>query len=144
MNVPDVNLLLYAANEESEFHERALSWWEEQMNLGHPIALAWITVLAYVRITTHPRAEKRLSIKEAIADVGDWLKRPNIRMAIPGPRHWEILSGLLEQLEISGNSTTDALLAAISIEHGWTLCSADQGFEKYPGLKWLNPLRVSS
>lgn len=34
----------------------------------------------------------------------------------------------------------DAHLAALAIEHGLTLCSADSDFAKFSGLRWLNPL----
>jgi predicted nucleic acid-binding protein len=33
----------------------------------------------------------------------------------------------------------DAHLAALAIEHGLTLCSADGDFARFPGLRWLNP-----
>jgi predicted nucleic acid-binding protein len=35
---------------------------------------------------------------------------------------------------------TDIHLAALAIEHGLTLCSADGGFARYPKLRWINPL----
>jgi hypothetical protein len=34
----------------------------------------------------------------------------------------------------------DIHLAALAIEHGLTLCSADRGFARFPGLRWENPL----
>lgn len=34
----------------------------------------------------------------------------------------------------------DVHLAALAIEHGLTLCSADGGFARYPKLRWINPL----
>ena len=33
-----------------------------------------------------------------------------------------------------------ARVAALAIEHGLTLCSADGDFARFPELKWLNPL----
>ena len=43
-------------------------------------------------------------------------------------------------LGIAGNLTSDAHLAALAIEHGAQLCSADSDFARFPGLKWMNPL----
>jgi predicted nucleic acid-binding protein len=34
----------------------------------------------------------------------------------------------------------DAALAAISIEHGATLCTTDRGFARFAGLVWTNPI----
>ena len=34
----------------------------------------------------------------------------------------------------------EAHLAALAIEHGLTLCSADGDFAKFAGLRWQNPL----
>jgi predicted nucleic acid-binding protein len=35
---------------------------------------------------------------------------------------------------------TDAHLAALAVEYGATLCSADADFSRFPGLSWHNPL----
>ena len=40
------------------------------------------------------------------------------------------------------NLVPDAHLAALSIEHGLLLCSADGDFARFPDLRWLNPLSV--
>jgi hypothetical protein len=34
----------------------------------------------------------------------------------------------------------DAHLAALAIEHGLMLCSADGDFARFSGLRWQNPL----
>jgi hypothetical protein len=41
---------------------------------------------------------------------------------------------------MGGNLVTDAHLAALAIEHGLTLCSADTDFARFRKLKWENPL----
>jgi len=42
--------------------------------------------------------------------------------------------------DITGNLVPDAHLAALAIEHGLTLCSADGDFARFPGVRWENPL----
>lgn len=51
-----------------------------------------------------------------------------------------MLRELLEDAGTAGNLTTDAHLAAVAIEHGATLCSADRDFGRFSGLRWVNPL----
>jgi len=34
----------------------------------------------------------------------------------------------------------DAQLAALAVEHGLTLCSADTDFARFTDLRWANPL----
>lgn len=42
--------------------------------------------------------------------------------------------------QIQGAQTTDAVLAALTREHGATLASTDAGFCRFPSLSWINPL----
>ncbi len=39
-----------------------------------------------------------------------------------------------------GDLIQDMHLAALAIEHGLTLASADGDFARFPRLKWMNPL----
>ncbi len=142
MILPDVNLLLYAHAADAPQHARAKAWWEQTVGSGAPIVLPWAVVLGYVRITTHPRAVARpLAPAAAIADVAQWLARPNVSVIEPGPRHLAILTELLSELGLGGRLTTDAHLAAIAIEHQCELYSHDADFGRFSGLRWRDPLR---
>lgn len=60
-----------------------------------------------------------------------------------GARGWldQQLNGQLLRLPgVHANLVPDAHLAALAIEHGLALCSADTDFARFPGLKWMNPL----
>jgi predicted nucleic acid-binding protein len=59
----------------------------------------------------------------------------------PTERHAGILRNLITHVGTAGNLTTDAHLAALAIEHGAQLCSADADFSRFPGLRWVDPLR---
>jgi uncharacterized protein len=63
-----------------------------------------------------------------------------VQVLDPGPRHLPLLGNLLEQLGVAGNLTTDALLAALAIEHGCELHANDAEFGRFSGLRWVNPL----
>jgi toxin-antitoxin system PIN domain toxin len=137
----DANLLLYAYDTTSENHATARAWWERSLSDTQLVRLAWITVVAFVRITTHPRVFREpMTITEASEHVGSWLERPMVGLLDPGERHWSILSNLLREARATANLVTDAHLAALAIEHGATLCSTDRDFRRFPGLSWENPL----
>ncbi len=58
----------------------------------------------------------------------------------PTERHAEVMGRLLALPGMLGNLVPDAHLAALAIEHGLTLCSADGDFARFPGLNWVNPI----
>lgn len=55
MILVDANLLLYAVNSDLEPHPEAQRWWQETLSGTEPVGLPWVVVLAFVRLTTHPR-----------------------------------------------------------------------------------------
>lgn len=61
-------------------------------------------------------------------------------MPLPGARHQEILGDLMKRPLMTSRLVADAYLAALSIEHGLTVCSTDGDFAKFPGVTWQNPL----
>jgi hypothetical protein len=137
----DANLLLYAYDPSSPHHEAARDWLENTLSGAQHIGLAWMTLLAFVRVSTSRRVlEHPLTITEAAATVSAWLERPTITVLNPGERHWEILRDVMTKGQAHGPLIMDAHLAALAIEHGATLASADRDFARFPGLKLLNPL----
>lgn len=58
----------------------------------------------------------------------------------PADRHWDILRSLLHEGQTTGPLVMDAVVAAIALEHGATLCTTDRDFARFPGIKWTNPL----
>ena len=141
MILVDANLLLYAVNRDLPQHERALAWWNSTLSGQKPVGLAWAVILAFLRITTNPRVfERPLDIEAASAVVNEWLAIPVVRPVVPGIAHWSIFRQLIEQTGAGGNLTTDAHLAALAIEQGASLYSADHDFKRFPGLVYVNPL----
>jgi uncharacterized protein len=141
MIVPDINLLVFAHNADAPLHEAARDWWQDLLTSGEPVALPWAVVLGYVRIMTHPAVlERPLRPAEALADVRQWLARPNVELMTPGPRHLELLEHMLGTLGVAGNLTTDAHLAALAVESQAEVHSNDRDFARFPGLRWRDPL----
>lgn len=141
MIVPDLNLLIYATDARATRHGDARVWWADCLTGRERVGLAWSVVLGYLRIATSPRIlERPLAIGEAQADVESWLSRRNVTMIEPTGRHLEILSGLLGPIGVGGNLVQDAHLAALAVEHGGEVHSADGDFARFAGVRSRNPL----
>jgi hypothetical protein len=44
--------------------------------------------------------------------------------------------------QASGPLVSDAEVAALTIEYGGVLHTADRDFARFPGLRWMNPLTL--
>lgn len=141
MILVDANLLLYAVNSDSPWHPPARAWLEETLSGSAALGLAWNVILAFVRITTRAGIFARpLAPEEAIAYVDSWIEQPNVRQVVPGPSHWLIFRSLIHHTGTAGNLSSDAHLAALAIEQGYRVYSADNDFRRFPGIEHLNPL----
>jgi len=137
----DANLLLYAYHPSADQHRKSRAWLEASLSGPELVRFAWLTLWAFLRIATNPRVfERPLSVSEASAAVSAWLAQPVAGILEPGERHWDILNRLMRDGQTAGPLVMDAVLAAIAIEHGATLCTTDRDFSRFAGLKWINPL----
>jgi len=141
VKVVDANLLLYAVDETSPHHEAAKPWLERELSGSETFGLAWAVLLAFIRLGTNPRVfATPLTVEEALDLADSWLEQPCAAVVHPTDRHSQILRELLAPFGTAGNLTSDAHLAALSVEHGAELCSADADFARFPRVRWLNPL----
>jgi uncharacterized protein len=139
--IVDANVLLYAVDASSQFHKAARDWLETSLNEPTRVGLPWASLLAFQRISTHPRASvSPLTPRQAWSFVADWLDADASWVPVPGQRHAEILSDLIVAGDLRGNLVTDAHLAALAIEHGVGVCSADSDFARFPQITWVNPI----
>ena len=74
------------------------------------------------------------------AEGAAWLARPNVRLLVAGPGHVESVCRLLAKAGTAGNLVTDAQVAALALEYGATVHSADTDFARFKGVRWENPL----
>lgn len=137
----DANLLLYAVHRESRHHERALSWLTEQLNSSHRVGLPWQSLGGFLRIVTNPRVLPD-PLRPAVAwrQVVEWLAAPAAWVPGPGPGYADLLGELIVRYEIAGKLVPDAMLAALALEHGLEICSADTDFARFTEVRWSNPL----
>lgn len=139
--IVDVTLLLYARDEQAHHHERARQWLTEQLNGSRQVGLAWLSLGSFVRVSTHARIfESPLSAAQAWGQVREWLAIDVVWTPNPGPGYPEILGGLIERHQVTGNLVPDAQLAALAIENGLVVASTDTDFARFTEARWENPI----
>lgn len=137
----DANVLLFAQDDSSPFHEPAVRWITDALNGDTRVGLPWPALLAFVRIRTHPRAyAEPLTPEQAWSQVDDWLAAPTAWVPGPTERHPEVLGHLVRRHQLRGNAIPDGHLAALAIEHGVAVCSADTDFARFNEVRWINPI----
>lgn len=141
MILPDVNVLVYAHHEDSPDHEPFRIWWEKTVNGPRGFAVADLVLSGFVHVVTHPRLFDHPLPTAAALDAVEAIRgRPNCTVLAPGGRHWAIFSHLCRHTRAKGNAIPDAYLAALAIETGSELVTADRGFARFPGLAVRHPL----
>lgn len=141
MILVDANLLLYAYHPKADQHAASKAWLEAVLAGPGLVRFAWLTLWAFLRISTNHRVfDRPLSTAEAEEAVASWLAQPVAGILEPGERHWEIVCRLMQEGQASGPLIMDAALAALAMEHGATLNTTDRDFARFPGLRWTNPL----
>lgn len=141
MIIPDANVLIYAHDEASPWHGKARAWWEETLSGTEPVGLPWVVVLAVTRLLTHPHVcENPLSPAQMRSIVEAWVGFPHVRLIHLSENALGRFLDLLEEAGTGGNLSTDALIALHGLEHSATIASNDRDFDRFAGVKRLNPL----
>ena len=136
MKLVDANVLLYAVNERSAHHRVARAWLDAALSGRETVGFAWIVVLAFLRLGTHPAVFPRpLEPEDAVVVVEEWLAQPPAIVVDPTARHLEVLGGLLAAVGTAGNLVNDAHLAALAVEQDAEIISFDTDFSRFPGVR---------
>ena len=140
MDLPDVNVLIYAFRRDAPHHAAARAWLETAITSEAPFAITKLALSAVVRIATNPRAFVVPStLDEVFGFCQSIFDQPNSRLVEPGERHWDIFRRLCVDGPITGPRISDAWYAALAIEHGCDWITMDSDFRRFPGLKWRRP-----
>ena len=137
----DANLLLYASDRESPWNRAALDFLARIPARAEILCLAWPTVMAYLRIATHPAIfASPLAPAEAEANVEGLIALPKVRVISEQEDFWPIYRRLSGERPVRGNLVPDAHLAALLLQHGvGTLYTRDRDFLKFPALRVRDP-----
>jgi|SRR5450759_3689396 toxin-antitoxin system PIN domain toxin len=139
----DVNILLYASDASSPDHEGAREFVAGAARGEEVFCLAWPTVMAYLRISTHPGIlGQPMSPEQARGNIEALLARPQVRALAELDGFWSIYSRATEGISVRGNLVPDAHVAAILLQHGVRrLYTNDADFRKFEFLEVRNPLK---
>lgn len=138
--IVDANVLVYTADAASAHHRKAVRWLEDRLSGPVAVGLPWSSLIAFVRVTTHPRlSEHPLTVRQAWGFVTAWLDVPVVWTPVPTADHGRVLGELLADSGATGNLVHDADLAALALTHGLPVVSADSDFARFPGVRWVNP-----
>ncbi|MBN1960675.1 MAG: PIN domain-containing protein [Deltaproteobacteria bacterium] len=138
----DVNILLYASNKNCVEHERAAKFLQGCARNHELFCLAWQTIMAYLRISTHPAIfVSPLSDQEARRNIDALLRLSHVRAIGEQEGFWEIYSELAALTPARGNDVPDLHLATIYKQNDVTcVFTNDSDFRRFAFLRVRNPL----
>ena len=140
MQLPDVNVLIYAFNEGADRHNECKRWLDGLIDGPAAFGISELVLSSVLRIVTQARIfAAPANMKDAILFVEMIRNAPQCRIIRPGARHWDIFVDLCRRANVRGVMVTDAYLAALAIEHGCEFMTTDHDFARFPGLTWRDP-----
>jgi hypothetical protein len=142
VQLPDVNVLIYAHREDAPEHVRYAAWLRTLVESSEPFALSETVLAGFLRIVTNPRIfDPATPMETALAFCQSLVDWPRASLIAPGSAHWSLFAKLCEG--IRGPLVADAYLAALAIEHGCELVTTDADFARFSGLRWRHPLAAT-
>ena len=139
MQLPDVNVLIYAHREDGPEHVRYAAWLRALVEANEPFAVAEVVLAGFLRIVTNGRIfDPPTPMKTAIGFCEHLVEWPRAVLVAPSRRHWDLFVALCA--DIQGPLVSDAYVAALAIEHGCELVTTDSDFARFKGLRWRHPL----
>jgi toxin-antitoxin system PIN domain toxin len=141
VQLPDVNILVYAHRVESPEHERYAEWLTHAAQGPEPFALSELGASGFVGIVTSTRIwDQPTTLEDALEFIQRLRARSNARLLTHGPDSWAIFARLCLAARARGKLVADAYHAALAVEHGCELITADADFGRFPGLRQRHPL----
>ena len=141
----DTNVLVYAADGDSDFHASCRSWLERQRARPDAWYTTWPILYEFMRVTTHPRVLRRpWRIGAAWRFIAALLASPGLTILVPTIRHGQVAEEVISELpHLAGNVTHDMHTAVLMREHGIRrICTRDTDFTQFPFLEIIDPLHT--
>ncbi|HXW53901.1 MAG TPA: type II toxin-antitoxin system VapC family toxin [Myxococcota bacterium] len=142
MILVDANILVYAYVQGMPQHDAAKAWLDGMLNTFTRVGLPWQSLTAFMRLVSSPRLfERPEPVDKAFNQVKAWLSLDNVFVPTPTNSHSEVFAKMIA-FASEANLIPDAHLAALCVEHGLIMYSADGDMARFKGLKWVNPLTI--
>lgn len=139
MQLPDVNVLIYAHRQDAPEHQRYAAWLRQLAQSDEPFAIAEIVLAGFLRIVTNRKIfDPPTPMVKAIDFCARLVALPRTVLIAPSRRHWDLFAELCA--DVQGPLVADAYLAALAIDHGCELLTTDSDFARFKGLRWRHPL----
>lgn len=140
MILADVNVLVYAHRNDLPQHQRFSAWLSEEMESGRGYGVCDASLTGFLRVVTSGRVFSDPTPLPVALRFAEALRGHAAAIHVnPGARHWRLFTDLCAAIGARGNDMPDAYLAALAIESGSELVTADKGFGRFPGLRWSCP-----
>jgi hypothetical protein len=143
--VVDTNILVYAADEHSQFHSVCNEWLDRQRWRADAWFVTWPIVYEFLRVLTHPRlARQSWNALSAWEFVTALLAAPGLEVLVPTQRHVDVAGEVIAEFpDLAGNIFHDAHTVILMREHGIRqICTRDRDFNRFPFLEVIDPLRM--
>ncbi len=137
----DANVLLYASDRSSPFHESAIEFLRTCSIHTEMWYVAWQTLMAYLRISTHPKIFTHpLSAQEALTNIRTLLQVPHVRPLSEADGFLDVYGEVTGNFPVRGNLVPDAHLVSLLRQHDVRkLYTTDRDFRKFDFLDVQNP-----
>lgn len=143
MILPDVNVLVYAARDDSPDCAHYRAWLEAALAGPEPVAVVTPVLAGFLRVVTNPRIFAQPSgLDDALAFIDVLLCAPATVVPAPSQRLAGLFAEVCRRAAATGDRVPDAYLAAIALDLDAELVTADRGFSRYAGLRWRHPLEA--
>ena len=134
----DVNVLLCGFREELSQHRQAREWIQAALS-RHRLAIPTLTEVGFLRLATTRLGPLTAAPWEAAWAFLEALFQAGAVRAGPEIHHASIFDELVRKYAWQGDKSSDAWLAALAIEQGAILVSADSDFRTIRELRWRHP-----
>lgn len=137
----DVNILLYASDQASRFHDKATELLDRLARGPELLHVFWPVIIGYLRMATHHSIFPRpLSPEDALHNVEQLIGLPHARTAGESEGFWHAYLAATAGLVVRGNLVSDAHLVALLRQNGVaTLWTHDRDFRKFEHVRVRDP-----
>ena len=147
MFVVDTNVLVYAADSDSPFHEVSRELIETSRSQAAAWYSTWAIVYEFLRVVTHPRVMRHpWTVSDAWRFIEALRAAPGFDLLVPTPRHATVAAQVITEIpHLSGNILHDAHTAVLMREHGIArIYTRDTDFHRFSFLEPIDPARGAS